>query len=122
MACIYKEHDSAPVAEIRVVGRLTQHDMDQILPQLDAFIDRHGKIRLVEVIERFDGVQPGTVLDGLKFDYGHLRDITHAAVVSDMGWVGVVTRAASMILPVTIRTYPLADLEKARAWAEDPEN
>ena len=40
MACIYTEHDTAPVAEIHVLGRLTQHDMDEILPKLDAFIDR----------------------------------------------------------------------------------
>ena len=118
MACIYTEHDTAPVVEICVLGRLTQHDMDEILPKLDAFIDTHGKIRLIEVVERFDGADSGAILDGLKFDIAHLRHITHAAVVSDIGWVGVVTRAASMIMPVTIRTFPKSEWDAAKTWAE----
>ena len=121
MACIYSEDPDAPVVEIRVLCRLTQHDMDEILPKLDAFIDRHGDIRLVETIDRFDGADTGAILDGLKFDYVHLRHITHAAVVSDIGWVGVVTRAASMIIPVSVRTFPLSERNAALDWARNPD-
>ncbi len=117
MACIYSEHASEPVAEIRVVGRVTQHDMDELLPKLEAFIKRHGSIRLVEIIEKFEGFDPTTVLDGLKFDINHLTDVTHAAVVSDIGWIGVMTRAASMVMPITIRVFTMDELEKAREWA-----
>ena len=60
MACIYTEHATAPIAEIRVVGRVTEHDMDEILPKLEAFIDTHGSIRIIEVIEKFDGFDPTT--------------------------------------------------------------
>ena len=82
------------------------------------FIDRHGKIRLIEIIERFDGFVPSTILDGIKFDFRHLRDVTHAAVVSDIGWIGVLTRAAGMVMPVTMKVFSLAELEKAREWAK----
>ena len=121
MACIYSEHDSAPVAEIRVVGRVTQNDMDKVLPQIEAFIRKHGQIRIVEVIEKFEGFDPTTVLDGLKFDYNHLSDVTHAAVVSDIAWIGVMTRASSMMMPVAIRTFSMDQLDEARAWALDPD-
>ena len=117
MACIYTEHATQPVVEIRVVGHVTQHDMDEILPKLEAFIDRHGTIRIVEVIESFEGFDPTTVLDGLKFDLNHLTDVTHAAVVSDIGWIGVMTRAASMVMPVTIRVFTMDELDEAREWA-----
>ena len=117
MACIYTEHATQPVVEIRVVGHVTQHDMDEILPKLEAFIRRHGTIRIVEVIETFEGFDPTTFLDGLKFDLNHLTDVTHAAVVSDIGWIGVMTRAASMVMPVTIRVFTMDELEEAREWA-----
>ena len=117
MACIYTEHATQPVVEIRVVGHVTQHDMDEILPKLEAFIRRHGTIRIVEVIETFEGFDPTTVLDGLKFDLNHLTDVTHAAVVSDIGWIGVMTRAASMVMPVTIRVFTMDELDEAREWA-----
>ena len=53
MACIYTEDSTEPVVEIRVLGRVTQHDMDEILPKLESFIAKHGTIRLVEVLESF---------------------------------------------------------------------
>ena len=120
MACIYTEHDTLPVVEIRVVGRVTEHDMDQIIPRLETFIGRHGSIRLLEVIERFEGFDPATVLDGMKFDIKHLKDVSHAAIVSDIPWVGIVTSAAAMVMPLTIRAFPGDKEDDARTWIEDP--
>ncbi len=121
MSCIYTEDQSLPVAEIQVLGRVTEHDMDEILPKLEAFIEKHGTIRIVEVIERFEGFDPTTVLDGVKFDIKHLRNVSHAAVVSDIPWIGFMTRAASTVMPLTVRTFSMADLEAARAWARAPD-
>jgi len=109
------------VAEIRVVGRLTQHDMDEVLPKMEAFIERHGEIRIVETIESFEGFDPSVILDGIKFDYQHLRHVTHAAIVSDIGWIGTLTRAASMIIPVSIRTFSMDEHDAALAWARNPD-
>ncbi len=117
MACIYTEHPSEPLAEIRVVGRVTQHDMDEVLPKITAFIERHGNIRLLEIVEVMKGFDTSTILDGIKFDYNHLQHITHAAIVSDISWIGLLTRAAGMIMPVSLRAFPLAEVEAAREWA-----
>ncbi len=117
MACIYTEHATKPVVEIRVIGRVTQHDMDEVLPKLIAFIKRHGKVRLVEIIESLDGVEPSTILDGMKFDFEYMRDISHAAVVTDVGWIGVFTRAASLVMPVALRVFSLSEIDEAREWA-----
>ena len=121
MSCIYTEHDSAPVAEIRVISRVTQNDMSKIIPQLEAFIKKHGTIRIVEIIEDFEGFDPSTILDGMRFDLEHLKDISHVAVVSDKGWLGMMSVAAGMVLPVTLRVFSMAEVEAARAWALDPE-
>ena len=120
MSCIYTEDPELPVAELHVLGRVTQHDMDEILPKMDAFIAKHGKVRIVEVIEKFEGFDPTTMLDGIKFDINHLTDVTHAAVVSDIGWIGMLTRATAMVMPLTVRMFPMKELEAARNWARDP--
>lgn len=121
MACIYTEHETLPVVEIRVVGRVTENDMDKILPQLEAFIARHGTVRLIEVIERFDGFDPTTILDGIKFDIKHLKDISHAAIVSDIPWVGFMTSSVAMVMPLTIRVFPEEKLDEAMAWIAKPD-
>lgn len=117
MACIYSEDDTDAVAEIRVVGRVTEHDMDSIIPKLEAFISTHGTIRIVEVIEKFEGFDPTTIFDGAKFDLKHMKHVTHAAIVSDIAWLGFMTRAAAMVMPITIRVFGMDQLEEAREWA-----
>lgn len=121
MACTYTEHDTLPIVEIRVIGRVTDHDMEEILPKLEKFIDRHGTIRVLEVIERFDGFDPTTVLDGMKFDLKHISDVTHVAVVSDVPWISFITQAAAMVMPITVRAFDLDRIDEARSWLERPE-
>lgn len=120
MACIYTEHDSLPVAEIRVLGRVTEHDMDEILPKMEAFIDRHGKVRLIEVIERFEGFDVTTILDGMKFDFRHMGDVTHAAIVSDIPWISFMTSAFARVVPLTVKVFSMDELDAARDWIADP--
>ncbi|MBT8424784.1 MAG: STAS/SEC14 domain-containing protein [Silicimonas sp.] len=121
MACIYTEHDTLPIVELRVLGRVTEHDMDGIIPKLEAFIDRHGAIRILEVIERFDGFDPSTILDGMKFDLKHLSDVTHAAVVSDIPWVSFMTSAFATVMPLTMRVFTMDQMDAARSWIEAPD-
>ena len=121
MACIYTEHKTLPVVEILVDGRVTEHDMDQILPKMEVFIEKHGKVRMVEIIERFEGFDPSTILDGIKFDVKHMTDLTHVAVVTDTPWIGFMTRAAAAVVPLTIRVFDLDALDEARAWIAAPE-
>ena len=119
MACLYTEDKDAPVAEIKVLGRVTEHDMDVIIPKLEAFIDRHGTIRLVEVIESLDGFDPTTILDGLKFDVKHMTDITHAAIFTDIPWLGFMTSVADVFMPIVVQKFGLDELEDARAWVRE---
>lgn len=119
MATIYSEDKTLPVAEIKVIGRVTQEDMDSILPKLTRFIEKHGEIGIVEIIESFEGFDASTIWEGLKFDVKHLSQVTHAAVVSDIGWIGTMTRAAGRIMPVTVRMFSMDEVDEARAWARE---
>lgn len=121
MACIYTEHDTLPVAELRVLGRVTEHDMDVLVPKMEAFIKRHGEIRILEVIEKFEGFDLTTVFDGAKFDIKHFKDVSHAAVVSDIPWVSFMTNAFAWVSPVAVRTFAMDDLDAARTWIENPD-
>lgn len=121
MACLYTEDETAPVVEIKVLGRVTENDMNQILPKLEAFIDKHGTIKMVEVIEKLDGFDPSTILDGLKFDAKHLSDISHVAIVTDIPWVGFMTSVADVFMPVVVRRFDMNKIEEARDWVRTAE-
>lgn len=121
MACIYSEHKTLPVVEILVDGRVTEHDMDDILPKMEAFIEKHGKVRMVEIIKHFEGFDPSTILDGIKFDMKYMTSITHVAIVTDTPWIGFMTRAAATVVPLTLRVFGMGVLEDARAWIAAPD-
>jgi len=121
MTITLSEHPEEGFIEIGVTGRVTEADMNAALPQIERFIETHGTIRIVEVIAGFEGFDLAAVRPGIAFDLGHLRQISHAAVVCDRGWMGPVSRLVGTILPVTVRTFASHDRDAARAWAADPD-
>jgi hypothetical protein len=116
MSIGYTEDPRSGTVELTVNGRVTRDDYDSVVDRLQQFIDAHGTIRLIEVIETFEGFDPSVLLPGLKFDMKNIRHISHVAVVSDIGWIGPLSKAAGALLTTRLRTFNLAELPEARAW------
>ena len=68
----------------------------------------------------WEGFELSTIWEGIKFDVAHIRDIDRVAVVTDVGWIGGLTRALCRVSPLEIRVFDMAELEAARAWVEAP--
>ena len=120
MSLTYTEMPDAPVFEIAVEGHVSTAEFDEIAPRIEALIARHGSVRMVEVVDRFPGFDPGLIAKGIAFDIRNIRHISHCAVVTDSAWIGPVTRMVSAMIPTTLRVFATSELEAARAWARDP--
>ena len=107
MSCEYKEHPEQALVELIVEGRVTEADFDAITGRLAEFIARHGKIKVLEIVKSFDGVDLAAIPKGVMFDIRHLSDFSHCAVVTDSGWIGPFTRAMAPFFSVDIRVFPL---------------
>ncbi|MCV6595884.1 MAG: STAS/SEC14 domain-containing protein [Mangrovicoccus sp.] len=105
---------------LEVDGKVTREDFDRIAPEFEAFVEEQGQIRLIEVIRNLEGFEPGLIWDGLKLDLRVIPHITHCAVVSDIGWMSPLAKAASAVISTQLRSFALADLETAQAWIMDP--
>ena len=116
MTVTYSENPDTKTIEIGVNGTVTQEDFDAILPKFDAFMTTHDKIRLVEVVEHYEGFDPGLMWRGMKFDFKAIPHITHCAVVSDVSWMSPLAKAAGAFMPMKVRTFGLDELEVARDW------
>ncbi len=119
---VYKEDRAKGIVEIVVDGKLTQDEYTRCLQPLEAMIALHGKIKILEEIRGFSGVEPSALWEGIKFDFHHLKDISHCAVVSDKGWVGPIAKASGAFLACKVRVFPLAELEQARQWLNAPDS
>jgi len=121
MTTTYKEFHAEKIVELYVEGKVTQEDFDRIAGQLHQFIETHGKIKLLEVVRNFEGFDPSMLWDGIKFDMKHIPNISHCAVVSDIGWLSPLAKAAGGFISTKLRTFSLNQLEEAKQWLKKPD-
>lgn len=116
MPVTYTEDPAARTVELAVSGHISRADFDALAPRIEAFAEAHGPIRVIEVVESLRGFDPSLLWEGIRLDFRIIPKISHCAVVGDAPWLGPVARASAAVLPVTLRAFPLAELEAARSW------
>lgn len=116
MTVTYNEDPTTRVVELTVSGRITRDDYDSVIDRIQTFIDAHDTIKLIEIIESFEGFDPSVIWPGIKFDVKNVRHISHVAVVSDIGWIGPLSKAAGALVSTKLRTFDRDQLDAARAW------
>lgn len=116
MTTEYKEYPEDSLVELIVDGKVTQEDFNRIAGQMEVFITAHGKIKLLEEIRNFEGFDPSMLWDGIKFDMKYLKNFSHCAVLTDMGWVGPFSKAAGAFISCKVRTFPLDKKDDAIEW------
>ena len=115
----YREDHAAGIVEISLDGRIGRADFDRVVTQLEAMFERHDRIRMLEEVRQFSGIDPSLMWEDAKFSLKHLRDIGHCAVVTDKGWVGPFAKAAGALTPCKVRVFGLDELAAARAWLRE---
>ena len=77
----YKEYDNAQAVEIVLKGRVSTEEFDSVASKLEAFIQRHGQVRVLEIIKDFEGMDAVAFWHDIKFSLRHLNDFSRMAVV-----------------------------------------
>ncbi len=116
MSITYSEDDATRTAEIVVNGKVTKEDYEAAIAPMQAFIDQHGTVKFIEIVESFGGLDPSILWPGMKFDWQNIRHISHVAVVSDLGWIGPMSKAAGALISSQVRFFDMDDLDEAREW------
>ena len=116
MTLTYSEDDSTKTATIAVSGKITKEDYDAAITPMQAFIDKHGSVNFIEIVESFAGFEPSIIWPGLKFDMANLKHIDRVAVVSDIGWISPITKAAGYFMSTKLRMFDMSELVEAQAW------
>ena len=121
MTTTYKEDPVHKIAELVVDGKVRHEDFNNIAVQLENFIEKQGRIKLLEEIRTLESIDASMVWEGIKFDIKnlkHIRHISHCAVVSDIGWLSPISKAAGAFISCKIRTFTLDQIDEARAWLQ----
>ena len=116
MVITYSENDETKTVEFTVAGRITRADYEKVIEPMQAFIDKHGTVKLIEIVKSFDGFESSVLWPGIKFDFQNIRHISHVAIVSDIGWISPLSKAAGALMSTKLRTFEMDDLDQAREW------
>ena len=107
------------VLRVQLLGKLEASEYDGVSDQLDAYIAKHGHIRLFLDLTKFDGWQG---LGALSEHFTLVRDHHHApnrvAVVGDEEWQRMAQRVFSRFVDADMKYFDASDYDGARAWLE----
>jgi hypothetical protein len=76
----YKEYDNAQAVEIVLAGRVSTAEF-ALAGRLEAFIKRHGQVRVLEIVKNFEGMDAIAFWHDIKFSLRHLKDFSRCAIV-----------------------------------------
>ena len=108
------------VMALRVSGKLTGADLDQIMDRLDDVMAKHAQVHVLVETHSIDGIEltslPSYMARAMPL-FGKLDRFGRIAVVADQTWVRVGTRLESALLPnISYRTYMPEERDEAAAW------
>jgi SpoIIAA-like len=112
----YKEYDNALAIEIVIKGVVSTKEFEDAATKLEAFIARHSKVNVLEVIEDFEGMDAAAFWEDFKFTLRHLNDFSRCAIVSDGNWVTPWSEIVAPFFKGEVRYFPPAEIEAAREW------
>jgi len=104
--------------ELTVDGVVHKDEYQQAVDAVDELLKTHEQLNVVEVVRDIGWIDAEVWWKDLLFHLSHRNFIHRAAVVSDNGWIGPMTRMFAPFYPAAIRTFGLDQLEYARTWAK----
>jgi hypothetical protein len=117
----YKEMDNLAAVEIEVSERVSVEEVEATAKKLEAFIGRHGKVRVLEIIRDFEGMDAKALWHDLKFSLRHLNDFSRCAIVSDTKFLSLWSAIAEPFIDCEVAYFPPDEVDAARDWLLWPE-
>lgn len=117
----YKEYDNAQAVEIVLKGRVSTEEFDSVASKLEAFIQRHGQVRVLEIIKDFEGMDAVAFWHDIKFSLRHLKNFSRIAVVCNPDTHHLWSSLVAPFMSCTVEHFVPGQEEAARDWLMWPE-
>lgn len=112
----YRMDEESGIFEIDVDGRIDADAYRSLVEALEAAIAARGTLSVLEVVRSIGWISPAVWLEDLFWSSRHMHAFSRIALVTDTAWLASMAGTAAMAFPVSLRTFALADLDKAREW------
>jgi hypothetical protein len=103
----------------RLSGKLHDEDYQQWVPELEAAIAAHGKIRLLAEFHDFHGWDAKALWDDIKFDAKHASDFERIAMIGEKTWEKWMAKVCKPFTSAKIKYFDAGDRDAAWAWLKE---
>jgi hypothetical protein len=123
VAKMFKQIYAMPPGTVgfEAVGEIDDDDFEDVVaPVLRQQIAAGRKLRLLYLLgPQLREYEGDAAQEQLKFAARHITAYERVCVVSDESWLGPALRILSVLVPGTIRGFPIADLDAAKRWVAE---
>jgi len=115
----YLPENTGAIVAVRTSGKLTRDDLHQLLPEVEARIKQHGKVRFYWEMEAFDGWEPLSFVQDRLFDVKHATDFEKIAIVGDKKWQEQLSNLMKPFTKAPLKYFDEDQKEAAWQWLRE---
>ena len=103
---------------LKMEGYLSAQDIDRVVAELEPQLQNSDeKVRILIEVDSWTGMSPMAFFKDLWFSLRHWHQFEREAIVSDLEWLGQLSRWFSRLLPgIEVRYFPRSQREAALSW------
>lgn len=105
---------------LQMSGTIEKSDYVDILPQLEKMVEDHGTVRAVVLLDGVEGWTPAALVEDLRFDWRHRKDVDKCAIVGETTGQKWLAKLAAPIFSGEVRFFPKDRLAEAESWVGAP--
>ena len=117
----YKEYDNAHAVEIVLGAHVSTQEFNAVASKLEAFIERHGRLRLLEIVKDFQGMDGAAFWHDIKFSLRHLKDFSRVAIVCNPDTHHLWSSLVAPFMACEVEHFAPGEEDAARDWLMWPE-
>lgn len=109
------------VLAFEINGTISPEEMPWIIEEFGTFFERHDKVRLLNRIKHFGGIDPSVFMQSglVSMKLAAMQKVERYAIIGAPGWIRKVIETLSPAFPgLDMRTFPANQEDKAWAWLE----
>lgn len=109
------------VLAFEINGVISAEEMPSVMQEFETFLDAHEKIRLLNRMQHFGGIDPSVLLQGglVSMKLAAIKKVERYAIVGAPAWMGKIIETLNPVFPgLDMRTFTADQENEAWAWLD----
>jgi hypothetical protein len=112
----FEASSTSNVIHLKVSGKLTKEDYELFVPELEKWIAKHGRIRILFEMTDFHGWTLAAGWEDTKLAFKHFSDIERVAMVGDSSWEHGMAIFCKPFTAAKIKYFDHSEHDEAVQW------